>query len=409
MSVYDLVFRKVLIVRRAAILAIIGGGAFLAACQETPAIARPPEAETQRVKDHDDHAHDHDEAHKDDDHGHDHDEEEGVVALREAQWRAAGIELVSPLKGGGGEARLSGRISPRVDAKAAVSVSVSGSVQQVLVAQGDFVEAGQAILALTSGDAAAVRAERDAAAASAEAARKALVRSQALYEQGIVARQEVETLEAQALRAEADARAATARARATGSPDVSGRVQVVSPISGVVKAVHVTPGGFVMQGGLVAEVTDPARVELVFNAPPSVAAGVKAGDSLRVNGGEGEFEAVVTGVVVDAGLSGSALIRARAEAIGNLQAGAPVTGSLLRGRDEGMLSVPSEAVQTVEGQSAVFVLFDGGFRASPVLTGRQAAGRTEILKGLTGDEKIAGANAFLLKAELAKGEAEHSH
>uniref|UniRef100_A0A0N5A4P1 Biotin_lipoyl_2 domain-containing protein n=1 Tax=Parastrongyloides trichosuri TaxID=131310 RepID=A0A0N5A4P1_PARTI len=40
---------------------------------------------------------------------------------------------------------------------------------------------------------------------------------------------------------------------------------------------------------------------------------------------------------------------------------------------------------------------------------RQAAGRTEILRGLTGSERVASANAFLLKAEMAKGEAEHGH
>jgi cobalt-zinc-cadmium efflux system membrane fusion protein len=50
-----------------------------------------------------------------------------------------------------------------------------------------------------------------------------------------------------------------------------------------------------------------------------------------------------------------------------------------------------------------------GFRARPVVTGAVASGRTEILSGLTGSERIAGVGAFLLKAELAKGEAEHGH
>ncbi|MNO05835.1 Cobalt-zinc-cadmium resistance protein CzcB [compost metagenome] len=63
----------------------------------------------------------------------------------------------------------------------------------------------------------------------------------------------------------------------------------------------------------------------------------------------------------------------------------------------------------VEGRSVVFVQVPGGFRAVPVLAGRQAGGRTEIMRGLNGTERIAGANAFLLKAELAKGEAEHGH
>ena len=66
-------------------------------------------------------------------------------------------------------------------------------------------------------------------------------------------------------------------------------------------------------------------------------------------------------------------------------------------------------MQTVEGGSVVFVAVRNGFRATPVLVGRQAGGRTEILRGLTGDERIAAANAFLLKAELAKGQAEHGH
>jgi cobalt-zinc-cadmium efflux system membrane fusion protein len=63
----------------------------------------------------------------------------------------------------------------------------------------------------------------------------------------------------------------------------------------------------------------------------------------------------------------------------------------------------------VEGATVVFVRTGTGFRAVPVLVGRQAGGRTEIVRGLTGGERIAGSNAFLLKAELAKGEAEHGH
>ena len=87
-------------------------------------------------------------------------------------------------------------------------------------------------------------------------------------------------------------------------------------------------------------------------------------------------------------------------------AGSAVTGAIVTGEPTtGGLTVPSEAVQTIEGATVVFVQVQGGFRAVPVLAGRQAGGRTEILRGLDGDERIAAANAFLLKAELAKGEA----
>ena len=52
---------------------------------------------------------------------------------------------------------------------------------------------------------------------------------------------------------------------------------------------------------------------------------------------------------------------------------------------------------------------DDGFRAVPVLTGRESGDRIEIVQGLTGSERVAGRNAFLLKAQLGAGSAEHGH
>ncbi len=71
--------------------------------------------------------------------------------------------------------------------------------------------------------------------------------------------------------------------------------------------------------------------------------------------------------------------------------------------------VPADAVQTVDGVPSVFVVDGAGFRARPVVTGRTADGNIEIVSGLGGTERVAGRGAFLLKAELAKGEAEHGH
>ena len=74
-----------------------------------------------------------------------------------------------------------------------------------------------------------------------------------------------------------------------------------------------------------------------------------------------------------------------------------------------MQRAPSEAVQTVDDRQVVFVVEGDRFHARPVTTGRTADGRTEILSGLSGSERIAGPGAFLLKAELAKGGVEHEH
>ncbi|NWE52826.1 efflux RND transporter periplasmic adaptor subunit [Brevundimonas sp. P7753] len=336
--------------------------------------------------------------------------EEGVINLTPAQIEASGITVMAVGRGGGGETRLAGRVEPMIDARAAVAASVGGRVERVLVAPGQSVRAGQALAVLVSGDAATFRADADAAAAAADAARRAYQRNDSLASQGVVARQEVETSRAQSLSADAAARAARARASAAGGPNASGRISVSSPISGVVTSVLVGPGGFAPQGGVVAEVTNPARVELVFNAPPALAAQVRAGSSLRVQGPAGEFDAIVTGVAAGgAGESGATVIRARPAGGALPPAGSPVSGALVTGGEADGVTVPAEAVQTVDGGTVVFVQVEGGFRAVPVMVGRQAGGRTEIVRGLTGAERIAGAKAFLLKAELAKGEAEHGH
>jgi cobalt-zinc-cadmium efflux system membrane fusion protein len=390
--------RTLLIGGVAAVVLLGGGGLFLALNRSDA----PPAAEGEA-------GHAEEEGHAE---GEGAEAPEGVVALTPEQIRAAGIAIVAVVGGGGGsETRLSGRVEPMVDARAAVAASVGGRVERVLVAPGQSVRAGQALATLVSGDAATFRADADAAAAQAEASRRAYERDRNLADQGVVARQEVETSRAQSLSAEAAARAARARASAAGSPNASGRLGVTSPISGVVTSVQVGPGGFVPQGGVVAEVTNPARIELVFNAPPALAAQVRAGSRLRATGPNGEFDAVVTGVAAGAGAeSGATIIRARPSGASLPPAGSPVTGSIVTGDAvAGGLTVPSEAVQTVEGATVVFVQVQGGFRAVPVLTGRQAGGRTEILRGLEGGERVAAANAFLLKAELAKGEGEEGH
>ncbi|HCP04949.1 MAG TPA: efflux RND transporter periplasmic adaptor subunit, partial [Pseudomonas sp.] len=231
-----------------------------------------------------------------------------------------------------------------------------------------------------------------------------------LVAQGIVARQEMEASRARSLAADAAARAAQAQVAASGSPDTSGRLTINSPIAGIVSAVNITPGGVVAAGGAVAEIAGPARVELVFNAPPALASAVTTETRIQVTGTSRNFDAVVVGVAANAReQSGATVIRARSTAGDLPPAGSPITAIVVTDTQEAGLTVPADAVQTVEGQSVVFVVEDSGFRATPVLVGRRAGGFIEILNGLSGNERIAGTNAFLLKAELAKGEAEHGH
>jgi cobalt-zinc-cadmium efflux system membrane fusion protein len=69
-----------------------------------------------------------------------------------------------------------------------------------------------------------------------------------------------------------------------------------------------------------------------------------------------------------------------------------------------VLAVADEAVQTIDGESVVFVREAAGvFSLRPVQAGERVGANRAILKGLDGTEIIVVAGAFTLKAELLKG------
>jgi cobalt-zinc-cadmium efflux system membrane fusion protein len=333
--------------------------------------------------------------------------EEGFVALSAADAVKAGVLTTTVGRGGGSELVVPGRVALAVNASAALGAPVSGTVERVHVAAGDRVAAGAAIATLRSAEGAGARASVDAAAAGARAAQAATARDRRLFDAGVVARQDWEASQAAADKAQAELRAARAQVAAQGAPSAGGLATLRAPIAGVVTRIDVRVGGFLIQGGLVAEIADQRQVEYVFDAPPASADAIHVGDAVLVQRPDGgEASARIVAVAPSAMGAGAAVVRAKPTAPAP-QIGSIVSARVILAKGEGGLVVPAEAVQTLEGRTMVFVAEPKGFRATPVVTGRTAAGSVEILKGLTGGETIAGKGAFRLKAELGKGEAGH--
>lgn len=342
-------------------------------------------------------------------HAEDENSEAAFVALTPQEAAQAGVSVVAVQRGGGAELKLPGRVAFAPGAEAAVDAPLGGAVVRVHVGLGDRVAASSALITVRSPDGAVSRADADAAGATVQAARAAERRDRTLFEQGWVSQARLDVTAAETRRAEAQQRAARARVGAFGAPGADGLTVVRSPIAGVVTRLSAAPGQVLHEEALqVAAVADPGRVELVFEAPPAAAAILKVGDRLEsmVAGSR-----VISGVVVaiaPANTNGVVVVRARP--VGETPpAGSVVSARVSAGVGTGTPVVPLDAVQTIEGAPSVFVQEDGGFRARPVVTGRTSDGRIEIVSGLTGTERIAGSGAFLLKAELAKGEAEHGH
>lgn len=92
-----------------------------------------------------------------------------------------------------------------------------------------------------------------------------------------------------------------------------------------------------------------------------------------------------------------------------LRPGMFVTAQIPSQQVKADIVVPKTALQTVEGQSTVFVRTPDGFMPRRIVTGREDSKSIEVISGLVPGDRIATANTFILKADLGREEAGHAH
>jgi cobalt-zinc-cadmium efflux system membrane fusion protein len=73
------------------------------------------------------------------------------------------------------------------------------------------------------------------------------------------------------------------------------------------------------------------------------------------------------------------------------------------------VTISADAVQNVGEKPVVFLKVNGGFIAQPVKLGRSDGKRIEVLQGLKAGMPYASTGSFVVKSELGKGSAEHTH
>ena len=213
--------------------------------------------------------------------------------------------------------------------------------------------------------------------------------------------------------AESELRRASGASAAAGVSGNGRTLAVTSPISGRITAASATLGAYVTAGSELFRVADPGRIEIQAALPVADAQRVKPGDTAILETASGSVNATVRSITpaLDAENRSATAVLA-------VSGRAPMLtpGQALRARitprgpaagPEGRISAPDEAVQTVNGAEVVFVRTKEGFEPRPVRVGRRGGGHVEILSGVRAGEQIAGKGAFLLKAELGKGEASH--
>lgn len=344
---------------------------------------------------------------------------EGTIAVSDAQIRAAGIAVAAVQEGlAGGEVTAAGVLVPPTQSVGHVTARTSGVVVRILRQLGDRVGVGDPLAVIDSREVAEAQGAAARARRAAEAARTVLVREESLFRQRVTARQDYEAARAAYDAARIEAQQADQALRALGAGSGGGTTRLMtlrSPVAGEVTSVTVTPGEYVPPERELFQVADPRTVWAELMIPARDIQRVVIGQTitLSVQGSDHPHTGRIRFLspAVDPATGAAKAIATIDNTDGDLRVGQNVSARVATPGVDGarVPVVPRSAIQEIEGRSVVFVRTQRGFVMRPVTIGLGSDAAVPVLSGLRVGERVATVNAFVLKAELGKAEAEHDH
>lgn len=374
---------------------------------------------------HDDHgeaAHQHTEKEKtaqpESGHEEEKDHQDEKISLTDDQVAAAGIVTQRA-----GPAHLQnvltlpGEIRYNEDRTAHVVPKVTGVVASVPAELGQKVKKGQVLAVIASSTISERRGELLTAQQRLELARSTYAREKKLWQEKISAEQDY--LQARQTLREAEIAVQNAREKLTAlGPNGTAkgplnRFEIRAPFDGMVMEKHITLGETVKEDANIFTLSDLSTVWAEIAIPAKNLNDVRVGKAAIVKATA--FDSNATGRISYVGsLLGEQTRSAQGRIVlpnphGTWRPGLFVSVDIATDATDVPVAVASEALQTLEGKTVVFVRVPGGFIAQPVTTGRSDGKRTAITHGLQAGVEYAVAGSFLLKAEHGKASAEHAH
>lgn len=244
-----------------------------------------------------------------------------------------------------------------------------------------------------------VRAGQPLASVIAPAWSTALAEAQAL--------DKARSAPARALRAAARARLRALGLPAGAVPGRDGRVTLTSPVAGVVSEIGVREGQSAPAGTLLFRVNGNRTVWLDAAIPQAGIAGIAAGtpveavvDAWPGTVFRGRVDALLPLVDPDSRAQRARIVLDNPDGVLAPGMFAQVTLRPIAGAEHPL--VPSDALIGGGAQTRVIVLGDDDrFRPVLVRPGRTSGGKTEILAGLEGGERIVASGQFLIDSEAS--------
>lgn len=338
--------------------------------------------------------------------------EDGHIALTAEQIRVAGITLGRPNVGSAGALQLPATIEGDPQRMQAVSAAIGGRVVALNRNLGQSVGRGQTIAVIESREAAQLQGEVQATKARLALANSNLAREERLFAQRVSPEQDVVAARTAATEARIAHQLAQQQVSAAGGGGGQlNRIAIAAPISGQVISRSVALGQTVAADAELYRIANLSSVSLSLNLQPADAGRIRPGAAVTVSAPGRQTTGKISFVspALDPATRLVPAIAILDNRAGQWRVGEAVTAAIaLTGdRRDTSISVPSAAIQTVEGKSVVFVRTKEGFEAVPVILGDRAGANVIIRSGLKGTEQIAITNSFALKAEIGKSEAGH--
>ena len=360
--------------------------------------------------------------------------EEGVVRMPADKAMATEIHV---------EEAKSGKIARRIIAPgvivanperlALVPVKVVGTVVEMRKRLGEDVAANEVVAVLDSREVADLKSDYLTAIVNFDLQETNFSRAKTLWDKRISA--EAQFLEAQATYTEAKLRADLSRQKLvalaidpkeveeSSKSDLNAgksslrRYEVKSLVGGRVIERKVEVGSSVGQDNDPKElyrVADLSTVWVELSIPTGSLEGIREGQTVTVVGTgnsapRGTGKIVFISPVLDPETRSARVIADIANPDATWRPGSYVTAFTTIDELSVAVQVPRTSVQLIDGKEVVFVRTEAGFEKREVTLGKGNEDRVEIIAGLRPGEMVASKNTFLLKAELGKSEAEHSH
>ena len=182
-----------------------------------------------------------------------------------------------------------------------------------------------------------------------------------------------------------------------------------SPLSGTVVSRPVNVGATVDHESVLYTVADLSSVWLDFPVYVQDLGRIRRGQRVHVRTeggplGEAAGAIAYVGPLLDVDTRTTYARVVLPNRDGRWQPGRLVTAVVVVDRVNAPVAVPEEAIVRMGSGTAIFRADSSGFELQEVTVGRSDATTTEITSGLESGARIVVRNAFLLKAELEKGE-----